>query len=49
MVFVWKQSGLPWWTIEGGGGKDDIGGDRADDAIDAAGSTYKYAFEVKWE
>ena len=40
MLLVWKQSGLPWWLKGGGGGNEDSGGDNAEDAIDAAGSTY---------
>ena len=40
ILLAWKQSGLPWWLKGGGGGNEDSGGDNAEDAIDAAGSTY---------
>ena len=45
ILFACKQSGLPWWLNGGGGGKDDIVGERADDAIDAAGSTYRNKYK----
>ena len=40
ILLAWKQSGLPWCLKGGGGGNEDSGGDKAEDAIDAAGSTY---------
>ena len=40
ILLAWKQSGLPWCLKGGGGGNEDSGGDNAEDAIDAAGSTY---------